>query len=84
MVVHVHFKIIYISKPFSAKLHEITPICIFLRTRTPTANFSRFCLTLKAAFIRSAEESSDAIRDSEHIEPFTKILRQIQVNFFFY
>ena len=54
MALHVHYKTLYISQPFSAKKQrEITTLCVFKTTRVLTANFSCFYWKMTPAFTYS-------------------------------
>ena len=78
MALHVYYKTLYISQPFSAKRQrEITTET----TRVPTANFSCFYWKVTPPFTYSASDNFDAVRQAEYIQPFAKFLREIQVHF---
>ena len=82
MVLHVHYKTLYISQPSSAKQQrEITTFCVFKTTRVLTANFSYFYLKMTPAFTYSAQDDFDAVRQAEYIAPFAKFVREMQVQF---
>ena len=82
MALHVHYKTLYISQPSSAKQQrDITTFCVFKTTRVSTANFSCFYWKMKPAFIYSAYENFDAVRQTEYIQPFAKFVREMQVQF---
>ena len=82
MALHVHYKTLYISQPFSAKQQrEITAFFVFNTTRVPTAKFSCFYWKMTPAFIYSTENHFDAVRQAEYIQPFAKFVREIQVHF---
>ena len=85
MTLHVHYKTLYISQPFSAKQQrEIHALCIFKKTRVPTANCSCFYWKMTPAFKYSAEDNFDAVRQAEYIQLFPKFVREIQVQFLSY
>ena len=82
VALHVHYKTLFISQPFSAKQQrEITTFCVVRTTRVPTANFSCFYWKMKPAFTYSAYDIFDAVIQAEYIQPFAKFVREMQVQF---
>ena len=82
MALHVHYKTLNISQPFSAKQQrEITTFSVIKITRAPRANFSCFYWKMMPAFTYSAQDNFDAVGQTEQFQPFPKFVREIQVHF---
>ena len=78
MVLHVHYKTLYISQSsFAKQQREITTLRVFKTTRVSTANFSCFYWKMKPAFT----DNFDAVRQNEYIQPFAKFVREMQLQF---
>ena len=83
MALHVHYKTLYVSQPFSAKQQrEITTFCVFKTvTRVPMGNISCLYWKIKLAFTYSVSDNFDAVRQTEYIHSFAKFVSEIQVHF---
>ena len=73
MSLHVRYKSVYISLPFSAKQQrEMTKFCVFWKTRTTVPNFSYFHLDINIGVTYLTWASSETDRRTGQIETTAK------------
>ena len=78
MAVHVRYKSLYISLPFSAKQQrEMTKFCVFWRTQASTANILDIFMELIAGITYLVIAGFERDFHSEKVQLLTKFERKI-------